>query len=204
MAVSVPLLGDFYRSTLIEYGEQREAMAEVFADDPDSLVLSALQPRTALYLGSLAIARDELPLGAGLGRFGSHMSRESYSPAYERYGLERIWGLAPHVSIAVTDTFWPMVLGETGVLGLLGMLGFLGLLGRDLWHASGRAASPVVRTLSLAALMVFTETAIRSLTSAVYLAPPIALIAFATFGLALAVDRDLGGTPLPADENSAG
>ena len=200
LAVSMPLLGDFYRSTLIEYGEQTDVMAEVFTDDPDSLVLSTLQPRTALYLGSVAIGRDEFPLGVGLGRFGSHMSREAYSPAYEQYGLERIWGLAPHVPIAVTDTFWPMVLGETGVVGTLGMIGFLGILARDLWQASGRTASRGVRTLTLAALMVFTETAVRSLTSSVYLAPPIALITFATFGLALAVDRDVGGTGQPAND----
>lgn len=191
IALSIPMLGDFYRSTLIEYGERVEVMAEVFADEPDALALSELQPRTALYLGSVAIARDDFPIGAGLGRFGSHMSRVAYSPEYARYGLDRIWGLAPHVPIAVTDTFWPMILGETGILGFTGVVVFFTALGRDLWRGAGKGAPLLVGTASLWSLMVFGETMVRSLTSSVFVAPPIAMFVFATFAMALAAKRDL-------------
>ena len=62
--------------------------------------------RVALYVGSLKIARDDFPLGAGLGRYGSWMSRVDYSPLYKKYGLSRIPGLRERNPKAATDTFW--------------------------------------------------------------------------------------------------
>jgi hypothetical protein len=183
--VSLPLLGDFYRSTLREYGEPPEIIAEVFADDPDPYVISTLQPRVALYAGSLAIARDEFPLGAGLGRFGSHLSREQYSPLYAQYGLDRIVGLTPRTPIAVTDTFWPMILGEAGVIGLGAGGAFFGLLTRDLWRAAAQRPPATVHAFRLGALAVFVEALVRSLASPLFVAPPIAYFVFGAAALAL-------------------
>jgi hypothetical protein len=163
-------------------------------------VLRQMQPRIALYLGSLAIARDELPFGAGFGRFGSHMSREAYSPVYAAYGMDGMYGIKPERPIAVTDTFWPMVLGEAGVFGFLGLLVFFGFLFRDLWHASGRIADGALRATILGALLVYVEALVRALTSSVFVAPPIAYVVFATAALALAVTR----TTSPAGEGSSG
>lgn len=80
------------------------------------------QPRQRLQTVSIEIARDEFPLGAGFGRFGSAPSveRESYSPVYDQYGLSKYYGLNPSdpVSFAL-DTSWPGLLGEVGVLGFM-------------------------------------------------------------------------------------
>ena len=189
VVVSLPVLGRFYERTLTEYGAPPEMVAEILSPDPDAEVLRQMQPRLALYLGSLAIARDELPFGAGFGRFGSHMSREVYSPVYAAYGMDGMYGIKPERPIAVTDTFWPMVLGEAGVLGLVGLAAFFGLLFRDLWHASGRIAEPALRAAVLGALLILVEALVRSLTSSVFVAPPIAYVVFATVALALAVAR---------------
>lgn len=189
IAASVPLLGDFYRTTLDRYGAQMEVVTEVFADDPDPEVVGGLQPRVALYAGSLAVARDHLPLGAGVGRYASHMSREEYSPVYAEYGLDQTYGLREQNPIAVTDTFWPMILGETGVLGLLGALLFLGAVGVRLWRAAVTDGDPQIHAFALGALLVYVEALVRSLTSAVFVAPPIAYFALGAAGLALAVDR---------------
>jgi hypothetical protein len=183
--ISIPVLGGFYRDTLTIYGAPPEVIAEVFAETPDPLVVAALQPRVALYAGAVAIARDELPFGAGIGRFGSHMSREVYSPAYPRYGLDQIYGLSRAFPIAVTDTFWPMILGETGIIGLVACLVFFGVVGRDLWRAAGLVTPPEARFLLLGALLVSAEGIIRSLTSAVFVAPPIAYFAFGVAAMAL-------------------
>jgi hypothetical protein len=89
----------------------------------------------------------------------------------------------------VTDTFWPMILGETGVLGLLGALLFLGAVGARLWRAATADGDPVIHAFALGALLVYVEALVRSLTSAVFVAPPIAYFALGAAGLALAVDR---------------
>ena len=188
LAASVPILGDFYGATLERYGARPQVIAEVFADEPDARVVAELQPRVALYAGSVAIARDEIPLGAGFGRFGSHMSRESYSPLYEAYGLHRTYGLREANPRAVTDTFWPMILGETGVVGLLGALVFVGGLWVRLWRAAASDAAPEVRAFTLGALLVFTEGLVRSLVSPVLVAPPIAYFVFGALALALALE----------------
>jgi len=87
--------------------------------------------RVALYDTSYSIAKKDFPLGVGLGRFGGHVAYTHYSPVYRDYGLYRIYGLAPDGGFA-TDTFWPAVLGETGLLGLLV---------RTLQAAGGRGAA---------------------------------------------------------------
>jgi hypothetical protein len=194
-AVSWPLLGAFYQTTLSDYLEPPELMAEILAHDPDASVIAPMAPRTALYVASVAIARDHLPLGAGLGRFGSHMSREEYSPVYATYGLDQVYGLKVDETIAVTDTFWPMVLGETGGIGLVAAVAFFAILGAQLWRASGVPLPLPLRAFVLGALLVYVESLVRSLTSPVFVAPPIAYIAFGSFALALGLTRDAAVAP---------
>jgi hypothetical protein len=189
-AISLPLLGDFYRHTLTQYVEPPELIAEVLSESPDAAVIAPMAPRNALYVGSVAIARDHLPLGAGLGRFGSHMSRESYSPVYQAYGLELVSGLQEADPVAVTDTFWPMVLGETGVIGLGAALTFFAVLGARLWQSA--ANGPVaMRAFLLGALLVYVESLVRSLTSPLFVAPPVAYFVFGAAALAVAARRDV-------------
>ena len=189
VVASIAVLGDFYGDTLEQYGARPEVVAEVFAADPDSEVVSNLHPRVALYVGSLAVARDHLPLGAGVGRYGSHMSREAYSPVYAAYGLDRTYGLRERNPAAVTDTFWPMILGESGILGLLGAIAFFSFLGAQLWRAAAVEGAPQIRAFTLGAGLVFVEALVRSLVSAVFLAQPIAYFAFGAAGLSLAIER---------------
>lgn len=184
-AIALPMLGGFYRWTLVEYIEPPELIAEVLSEDPDPAVVAGMAPRNALYVASVAIARDYLPLGAGVGRFGSHMSRESYSPLYAVYGLTQVYGMAAEEPIAVTDTFWPMILGETGVIGLLAALLFFAIVGSQLWRASLSELPPGARALALGALLVFVESLVRSLISPAFVAPPIAYYAFATAAIGI-------------------
>lgn len=169
-----------------EYGPSLELVDEVFAEQPRADVLAPIHPRIALYAGSVAIARDAFPLGGGIGRFGSHLSREDYSPLYARYGLDRVQLLGADDPSAATDAFWPMVLGETGVIGLLAAIAFFGGMAVVLWRAASATAEPALRTILLAALFVIIEGLVRSATSSVYVAPPIAYFVLGTAGAALA------------------
>jgi hypothetical protein len=154
-------------------------------------VVRPLHPRVALYAGSVAVARDEFPLGAGMGRYGSHTSRDTYSPIYAEYGLDQVYGLRERRPIAITDTFWPMVLGESGAAGLLAAIAFLALLGRDLWRAAAPTGTVAVRVFTLGAFLVYVEALVRSTTSGVFVAPPIAYWVFGAAALSLAVRRGL-------------
>ena len=201
VVLSFPILGSFYRATITDYLATPEQMAEIFEPEPDPTVLRQMQPRVGLYLGSVAVARDEFPFGAGVGRFGSHMSREVYSPVYAEYGMDQMYGIKEERPIAVTDTFWPMILGETGLIGLAGALGFFGNIGRELWVAVGRAAGLGMRAFLLGALLVYVEGLVRSLTSPAFVAPPIAYFIFGTIGLALAASRGAGAGVTPILDN---
>ena len=94
---------------------------------------SAKNPRGLLYQVGTDIARDNFPLGAGFGRFGSFTSGVHYSPIYGQYGLAEVYGLSRDHTQYISDTSWASLLGETGVWGaalyalglaILGVAGF--------------------------------------------------------------------------------
>lgn len=184
--VLAPSVGRLAAVTAFEYGPSLELVPEIFADDPRSEFLADIHPRVGLYAASLAIARDEAPLGAGVGRFGSHLSRADYSPVYQRYGLDQVRLLGPDDPGAATDAFWPMVLGETGIVGLAAALTFFGSMAVVLWRAAATAGTAALRTIQLAALFIVIEGLVRSVTSSVYVAPPIGYFVLGAAGAALA------------------
>jgi len=153
---------------------------------------ATMQARTVLYAGSILIARDHAPLGAGLGRYASHMSRVEYSPMYEQYGLSDINGLREQNPKFVTDTFWPQILGELGALGLVSYAAFLAFIGWDLMKLAARREVPTIaRVLFLGAVLVFTQGLIESLASAMFHSPPRAYLLMATVGAALSMGNGL-------------
>lgn len=77
--------------------------------------------RTLLTLRSFDVAAEHFPLGAGFGRYGSFLAGQQYSPEYFRLGFQDVYGLKPTPpdNAFLTDTFWPAVIGESGLLGAL-------------------------------------------------------------------------------------
>lgn len=55
--------------------------------------------RPAMLYTSGQIFCDYFPFGCGLGSFGTFASAEYYSPIYETYGLNHIWGLSKDMPI---------------------------------------------------------------------------------------------------------
>jgi hypothetical protein len=186
LAAFVPAVGGFYADTAGQYLDAPHAIVEILGPHPNPAQVAQVQPRTALYVGSVAVARDHFPFGGGLGRWGSFMSRLDYSPLYAEYGLNRIWGLSPTNRIAIDDTFWPSVLGETGVFGLIAFALFIGTVFVRLWRASGLPGSPGWQLLALGGLLVFVQGFVASLTAGTYVAAPIAYFVFGAAGAVLA------------------
>ena len=156
---------------------------------PDGIDFTNGNVRLLLYETSVKIAEAEFPLGAGLGRYGSPMSRIDFSPLYQQYGLDRIWGLTPLFPAFVTDTFWPHILAEAGVLAVAAYLVFLGALGVALWKATRRVTRPYLHAFCLGAWMVFVHALVESLASSMYESPPRIYLAFGAMGIAIVLGR---------------
>lgn len=98
-----------------------------FQEDEDSNVA-----RVVMSYTSLKIAKDYFPFGVGFGKFASPTSRDTQSDIYHKYGIDHVYGLTfdylddPNRQNYMCDAFWPMILGETGVLGTLCYLCILG------------------------------------------------------------------------------
>jgi len=167
LTILAPYLSALTAKTIEEYG-----------GDPYST------SRTALYYTSLRIARDHFPLGTGLASFGSHASRIVYSPVYRTYGLSGMYGLSPMSPYHIADTFWPMVLGQGGVVALVAYLGFLAVLGR----ATLRTVLAVpqdrwLRFLAMAGLLLLIGAFMESMASQLYSSSLQAALLFLPVGL---------------------
>jgi hypothetical protein len=118
--------------------------------------------RAKLYVTSTQIAREDFPLGAGFGRFATYPSRLYYSPVYQEYALNNVYGLSRKYPSYIDDTSWPGVIGETGYGGFAIYLVGLGFLISALVRRMG-----VVRTdqrwLPLAALCAVAVLLVDSL-----------------------------------------
>ncbi|MBC1499771.1 hypothetical protein HB943_04080 [Listeria weihenstephanensis] len=80
------------------------------------------EARGVLLRTSVEIAKEHLPFGAGLGMFGSNASRIHYSPLYFKYHLSNVWGLSSINPAFITDSYWAMIIGETGFIGAILLL----------------------------------------------------------------------------------
>lgn len=88
--------------------------------------IKADSARYQLLVTALLIAKDSFPLGTGFGTFGSYMSAIHYSPVYRLYGISTVHGLIEGATYFTSDSFWPIILGETGVMGLVSIVIVLG------------------------------------------------------------------------------
>ena len=75
--------------------------------------------RAELTRAAVEIAGDYFPVGTGFATFGSTYSASGgfYSPLYYQYELDGVFGLYPDDASFLSDTFWPIVLGQFGVIG---------------------------------------------------------------------------------------
>ena len=142
--------------------------------------------RAMLTLASPFVAWDHFPFGSGWGTFGSTFSAEPYSPVYGMYRMAGIWGLSPSYSAFVSDTYWPMILAQTGFFGFAGLLLALAVLVKKVCRLKTIRASYASGLLILAQLLI-------SSTSESALANPMAVPLAFWLGLLMAEHRNLTG-----------
>ena len=90
--------------------------------------LSGESARSVLTSTAIEIMRDYFPIGTGFGTYASASAMEHYSPVYYMYGINQIWGLSEDFRAFGSDSFWPIIIGQTGFIGTLCFAGVLVLL----------------------------------------------------------------------------
>lgn len=96
---------------------------------------SSIQNDSARYqltITAIKIMRDHFPIGSGFATFGSYFSGISYSSIYDLYGISKVNGLRDGAFAFISDSFWPMLFGETGILGSMMFIDALILLFRKI------------------------------------------------------------------------
>ncbi len=82
------------------------------------ILLANHSARSIMTMTSFQILADYFPIGTGFATFASHSAAENYSPVYLLYGFMDIDELSPaNPNAFLDDTFWPIVIGQTGFLG---------------------------------------------------------------------------------------
>ena len=113
--------------------------------------------RSQLLVKGLQIANDCFPLGAGFGTFGSHFSDVNYSPLYALYGIDTVPGLEPGGAF-ISDTFWPMILAQTGWFGLIAYIIVLVQLFRQIQQIGKSSIPKYAAALSILAYLLISST----------------------------------------------
>jgi hypothetical protein len=150
--------------------------------------------RTVLYSGSVTVANDRFPLGAGLSLYGTFVAASNYSPVYTELGFPGVWGLQLDGRF-LTDTFWPAILGEGGWFGLVSFALGLIMLAVTSLRLSRKAQDPLHRWVGIVGFAWSLEFLLESVASPVYVSPPTNLLLFGLLGLAAALWKRVGAEP---------
>jgi hypothetical protein len=78
--------------------------------------------RMTIYNGSANLAEMFFPFGGGLSTFGS--SQSGNSVLYDILGISSLWWFISEQNY-LTDTFWAMILGESGWFGMIFYISFI-------------------------------------------------------------------------------
>ena len=74
--------------------------------------------RPSMVATSFLILYDYFPFGSGLASFGTFASGEYYSSIYEKYGIDRLWGLMKENPMFIADAYYPE-LAQFGIAGVI-------------------------------------------------------------------------------------
>ena len=136
--------------------------------------LAGESARSQLLLTSARIVGDCFPIGTGFGTYGSDVAASTYSPVYVRYGFLRHPELQPGSSF-FSDTFWPIILGQTGFLGTVFYLAALALLFAKAQRIRTVSRNSYAAVLFLAAYLLISSTSEPTFCNTVSIPPAMLL-----------------------------
>lgn len=78
--------------------------------------------RARLFFDSIYLANKHFPLGTGFATFGSAMAAKNYSSIYTMLGYNSLYGGSKKDISFLSDTFWPIVVAQTGWIGFISFI----------------------------------------------------------------------------------
>jgi len=136
--------------------------------------------RVVFYFWGTVIAIKYFPIGYGIGGFGGHAANIFNSPIYAKLGFHNYPWYKERMFM--TDTFWPHILGETGLFGVFAYLVFIGSLIPFLWQTGKTSESNSVRLYSYYTMFSVLYLLTVSLTAAAFLNLLILMVSFMFLG----------------------
>lgn len=83
----------------------------------ETYLLNEDAPRHIFFEYAFKTANHYFPLGSGFGTYGSDQAARNYSKLYYQYGFDELNGMNPDNPAFLSDTFWPMAIGQFGWIG---------------------------------------------------------------------------------------
>ena len=74
-------------------------------------------PRYLFFYYGGKTANTYFPFGSGFATFGSDQAARNYSRLYYQYGFNSLFGMNIDDGSFLSDTFWPMAIGQFGWIG---------------------------------------------------------------------------------------
>ncbi|MGI9822593.1 hypothetical protein [Agromyces sp. Marseille-Q5079] len=140
--------------------------------------------RSLLTTGSLQVAADHFPWGAGFGRYASFYASLYYSPEYVNLGFEDVYGLGRgEDGMFLNDTQWPAILGETGWFGAACFAAGIVTVFVSLARRTSADEHVLVRWLRVAGIAWLILIIIESVGAPVFVSAPAFPFAFAAAGV---------------------
>ncbi|ROZ62215.1 hypothetical protein EDL96_11040 [Kocuria soli] len=159
--------------------------------------------RVRMTLDAISLTLAAFPLGVGFGRFGSFTAGEQYSPLYEDFGYQWIYGMGPGERGGfLSDTFWPAPLAETGILGAVCYAAALFLLAVTGWRLMHHSSWAHVRWIGGVTVAWFATLGIESVVAPVFVSPPMFALPFVVAGVATALTSAETATERGTDHES--
>lgn len=83
----------------------------------ETYLLNENAPRHIFFQYSFKTANNYFPFGSGFATYGSDQAARNYSRLYYLYGFNELNGMNPDNPAFLSDTFWPMAIGQFGWFG---------------------------------------------------------------------------------------
>jgi hypothetical protein len=158
--------------------------------------------RTRMTIDSVTLAFQHFPFGVGFGRFGSAIARDNYSIEYLRLGYDHVYGLGspnnPHNhGRYLTDTQWPSILGEAGLIGALFFIAGLWRIFTT-FRQAGRAAALPLRLLGITGMGWMVHILLESVAYPVFVTTPTSPMLFGLAAIAYVIwEESRAGSAVP-------
>ena len=131
----------------------------VVSDNIDKYYRNETSARATLTADGWHIANERFPLGLGFGTFASAPAAKYYSPVYNKLGYLSRYGMGYINTNYLTDSFWPILLGQFGYIGTLLYGGIIVALTRRCAKLSKRNKNAAIAELSLVGYLLISSMA---------------------------------------------